>query len=87
VKSRLAFQLEKLSWLTGVNAVVPKHIRTRIRMLLSERDAQRPRMPDAVRERLADHFAGPNLELQRLIGRDLSAWNFPASARPSVAKR
>lgn len=33
-----------------------------------------PPMPDATRVKLADYFEGPNAELSRMLGRDLSHW-------------
>lgn len=53
---------------------LPTHARRWLRDRISRSNVQRPAMPAAARERLRRQFREDILELQDLIGQDLSAW-------------
>jgi hypothetical protein len=57
-----------------VGSVLPEELKRRIRDAISDRNVQRPELPAAAREQLRAELHPDILELQKLIGRDLSAW-------------
>jgi hypothetical protein len=71
--SRLALRLH-------LRRLVGRGARTRVRALLS-RLGTRPRVPEPARRWLVEHYAPHNAALERLLGRDLSAWR----GRPAPA--
>ncbi len=54
--------------------LVPEDLKSRIRNAISDRNIERPEVSAAARERLLSVLRPDILELQDLIGRDLSAW-------------
>lgn len=57
-----------------VGALLPQGARRRVRDAISRANTKRDDMPVAVRERLREELRGDILDLQHLIGRDLSSW-------------
>ncbi len=53
---------------------VPASLRPRLRALLPERTAQQPPLDPGLRRELEHYFRPHNERLERLVGRDLSAW-------------
>lgn len=74
VKGRTGFLLERLSWILGLGRYLPKRLRTTVRRKLS-REAERPPLSPEMRRALLDHYARPNEELCRLVGRRPDAWD------------
>jgi hypothetical protein len=57
-----------------IGALLPQGARRRIRDTISRANVKRDEMPAAVRARLREELRGDILDLQQLIGRDLSPW-------------
>jgi hypothetical protein len=60
--------------LMRLRALVPESLKTRIKARLSGIGEQ-PSLDAATRQRLLDHYAGHNRELEKMLGVDLSSWN------------
>lgn len=57
-----------------IGALLPQEARRRIRDTISRANVKRDEMPAAVRARLREELRGDILDLEQLIGRDLSSW-------------
>jgi hypothetical protein len=54
--------------------IVPKRLRTQLKLLLRKRNTVKPQVSPALRRQMISYFRDDILQLQDLIGRDLSSW-------------
>lgn len=75
VKSRPAFLLERLAWRLGLDRLVPKGWRTKIRRVLSRSRPDRPPMSSSTRATLERHFRPHNHALGTLVDWESDRWS------------
>lgn len=68
VKSRLAFEVERLSWYLRINGLVPKGLKRRLRGVLGARRARRPPLDPGLRRDLAAWFDPEDRRLAAFLG-------------------
>lgn len=78
VEKRSSFELQiaKSFWSTGMRRVFPNILIDRFKKLFPKRKVVRPMLGYDTKEKLKIHFQQYNRELEKLLGRDLSSWDY-----------